>query len=264
MIIDTHVHFYDPRMGSFAWPPKDSPYYRRFLPDDLFAEAGTALSACVAVGCSNEFELNRRLLDALRDDARVGAYIAQLDPADPQCAAYAARYAMEPKYRGFRVASRTALPYADRVSSLIAPGGIVELQGNWRDTAAWADFIASHPGTTFIVEHFGGFLFDGTPVPAEYRDFCRRFAAFPNTAVKLSGFFTLCRIFPKPTEAGVYREAFGAMYDAFGPDRCMFGSDWPVAGMPYADCVSVFRSLTGATCDKTMSEAAGRLYRIDL
>ena len=140
----------------------------------------------------------------------------------------------------------------------------MELKNRLVHSAAWEGIVASHPGTTFIVEHFGGFLFDGTPVPSEYRDFCRRFAAFPNMAVKLSGFFTLCRIFPKPTEADVYREAFEAMYDAFGPDRCMFGSDWPVAGMPYADCVSVFRSLTGDTCEKTMSETAARLYRIDL
>ena len=264
MIIDTHVHFYDPSMGVFSWPPKDSAYFRSFMPALLSGEAGADLSSCVAVGCSSEMELNLRLLEATRAEKLVGAYIAQIELSDPQCVSYVRRYAMEPKYRGFRVAARPSLPYADRVFSLAAPGSIVELQGNWRDTVKWADLVRSHPDVTFIVEHFGGYLFDGTSVPPEYRDFCRTFAALPNTAVKLSGFFTLCRVFPKPVEPALYREAFEAMYEAFGPDRCMYGSDWPVAGMPYADCVSVFRALTGDTADKTMFETAKRYYRIEL
>ncbi len=264
MIIDTHVHFYDPSLGVFSWPPVDSEYYRSFMPDALFGEAGTEGVSCVAVGCSDEFELNLKLLDALKDDGRVAAYIAQIDPSDPQCTAYVGRYAEKPKYRGFRVNARNALPHGDRVSSMLTPGAVVELLGNWRYVIPWAEFIAAHPDTTFIVEHFGGYLFEGEPVPEEYRDFCRQFAAFPNTAVKLSGFYTLCCVSPKPADAGLFRDAFSAMLDAFGPDRCMFGSDWPVAGVPYSQCVSTFRELAGEASEATMFETARRFYRIDL
>ena len=264
MIIDTHVHFYDPAMGDYAWPPKGSAYYRSFMPSLLAGEAGADLASCVAVGCSGETELNLRLLEATRGEKRVGAYIAQIDPADPRWASCVRRCAEEPKYRGFRVSARAFLPCADRIPLLAAPGSIVELLGNWRDTARWTETVRVHPEITFIVEHFGGYLFDGTPVPQEYRDFCRDFAALPNTAVKLSGFFTLCRVSPKPTAPALYRECFDTMYEAFGPARCMYGSDWPVAGMPYADCVSVFRALTGGTAAQTMFETAKRIYRIDL
>ena len=262
MILDTHVHFYDPVLGDFAWPPRDSPFYRPFTPAMLAEEAGGELVSCVAVGCSNEFELNCRLLSFVRDAGNVGAYIAQVDLSDPQCASYVSRYAMEPKYRGFRTVSESALPYADRLPSLTPQGCLVELQGNFKYTVRWADYLAAHPEITFIVEHFGGYLFDGKPVPREYRDFCRILAALPNTAIKLSGAFTLCRVFPKPLDPELFRGAFEAAYDAFGPDRCMFGSDWPVCGVSYEHTAEITRALSGSGADKVLYETAKRIYRI--
>ncbi len=262
MILDTHVHFYDPVLGDFSWPPRDSTFYRPFTPKMLAAEAGSALASCVAVGCANEYELNCRLLGFVRDEPLVGAYIAQVDLSDPQCASYVSRYAMEPKYRGFRTGSESGLPYADRIPSMQKPGFLVELLGNWKHTVKWSDYIAAHPEIPFVVEHFGGYLFDGKPVPQEYRDFCRIIASLPNTAIKLSGCFTLCRVFPKPLDPGLFREAFAAAYDAFGPDRCMFGSDWPVCGVPYAHTADVTRILAGDGADKVLYETAKRIYRI--
>ena len=260
MIIDTHVHIYDPSLGDFAWPPKDSEYYYSFTVDMLEKEAGPSLTSCVVIGCSDEFELNSRLLEYTKNDAVVGAYIAQVDLSDPDCISYVKHYASYSKYRGFRISSQSALPYADRLPSLIVPGTIVELLGNWKYTAQWADFIAAHPETTFIVQHFGGYLFDGQPVPKAYFEFCRSMAALPNTFVKLSGFFTLCRVSPKVMDPAFYEEAYLAMYNAFGPSRCMYGSDWPVACAPYENCVSLTRALTAASADQVLFETAKRIY----
>ena len=60
--------------------------------------------------------------------------------------------------------------------------------GNWKYTVQWKDVIAAHPETTFVIQHFGGYLFDGQPVPQEYLDFCRDMAALPNTFVKRPAF----------------------------------------------------------------------------
>lgn len=261
MIIDTHVHIYDPSLGDYAWPPKDSEYYGSFTVSKLTEEAGEALTSCVVIGCSEEFELNSRLLDYIKDDDVVGAYIAQIDLSDPDCADHVRSYAAHPKYRGFRFSSQAALPYAARLNELVAPDTIIELLGNWKYTAQWADFIAAHPETTFVVEHFGGYLFDGQPVPEEYFDFCRRMAALPNTFVKLSGFFTLCRVSPKVMDPSFYQEAYMAMLNAFGPSRCMYGSDWPVACAPYGNCVSLTRALTKDAAGAVLFDTAKRVYR---
>jgi len=263
MIIDTHVHIYDLSLGDYAWPPKDSEYYYTFTVKMLTDEAGPALSGCVVIGCSDEYELNSRLLDYIKDEPAACAYIAQINLSDPACASYAKKYAEYPKYRGFRVSSQSALPYADRLDDLLTPGAIVELLGNWKYTVQWKDVIASHPETTFVIQHFGGYLFDGLPVPQEYFDFCRDMAALPNTFVKLSGFFTLCRATPKVMDPAFYSEAYLAMYNAFGPERCMYGSDWPVACAPYENCVSLTRELTGDGADHVLFETAKRVYRIE-
>lgn len=208
MLIDTHVHLYDPAFGDYAWPPADSEFHRLLTTGMLQTDADGAVDSCVVVGCSNEYTLNAKLLETTAKDPLVGAYIAQLDPGDPECVSYTHRYSMDAKYRGFRVASQTALAHAYRVLAAHQPDTVIELLGSWRYTARWKDIVSENPGVSFVIEHFGGYPFDGAPVPEDYRAFCHDFASLPNVSIKLSGLYTLCRIFPKPTEPGPFREPF--------------------------------------------------------
>lgn len=263
MIIDTHVHFYHPSLGDFEWPSRGSEFYRPFTPDMLRAEAGEKLSGCVLVGCSNEPALNLTLLGYTADHPLVCAYIAQFDPADPLCASHAERCRVFPKYRGFRVASSSALPYADRIDAMLTGDDVLELLGPWQDTARWAQFIKDRPETRFVVQHFGGYPFDGAPVPEEYAAFCREFSALPNVWMKLSGFFTLCQTSPKTQDPAFYRPVWETALSLFGPKRCMYGSDWPVSRMPYEACASLAEALCGADAQEVLFRTARRLYRID-
>ncbi len=240
-MIDTHIHLYDPAWGDYAWPPVGSEWHR-VISAAQFREAASGAQA-VVVGCSSEPALNRCILDATRDDPTVAAYIRQLD-GDGHLADTAQELSVYPKYRGFRVIASTITD----PGVLDGSPGIVELQGNYRYTWKLLPYVAAHPERRFIVEHVGGYLFDGGMLAEDYAAFCRDFAALPNTAMKVSGLYTLCRLSPKPQPsdaAELFRDVVMTVLRTFGEDRCMFGSDWPVLGVPYAWAVEATRTLCG-------------------
>lgn len=74
----------------------------------------------------------------------------------------------------------------------------------------------------------------------------RPFATLTNTAMKVSGYLTSTGDTPLPTIPGALQPYLDAALDIFGPDRLLFGSDWPVCTQrgTYADAVSALRTLT--------------------
>jgi L-fuconolactonase len=112
--------------------------------------------------------------------------------------------------------------------------------------------VAKCPDTTFVLDHVGK-----PPIASgvldSWRSNLRALAACSNVTCKLSGLATLA----SPgwqTEEILPQLAFAI--DVFGPDRCMFGSDWPVLKLnsSYADWVTV---VTEATSGLTVAERAG-------
>ncbi|MCZ4124819.1 amidohydrolase family protein [Streptomyces sp. H39-S7] len=119
------------------------------------------------------------------------------------------------------------------------------------------------PELTFVLDHLGKPpIASGGPGP--WADDVRRLAALPNTVCKLSGMIT-------EAAWGTWTTADLAPYadtvlDAFGPDRVMFGSDWPVCRLAgsYAQVVDTALALTGslspAEREAVFSGTATRVY----
>jgi L-fuconolactonase len=106
------------------------------------------------------------------------------------------------------------------------------------------------PGLTFVLDHMGNPQ-DDPPGDGPWATALRGLAALPNTVAKLSGI--LSEPLTRPDEAGpgqvepVVRQYYEVAAGAFGPDRLMFGSDWPVCTLSssYPDVATAARVLTG-------------------
>ena len=122
----------------------------------------------------------------------------------------------------------------------------------------------SVPELTFVLDHLGG-----PPVESgqgaragPWASAIRDLAALPNVTCKLSGMHT------SPARASDLRPYYETVLAAFGPDRLLFGSDWPVSTLaaPYAQVSDMYRELTAqlsaaeqlAIFDRT----ACRVYRL--
>jgi L-fuconolactonase len=122
----------------------------------------------------------------------------------------------------------------------------------------------SAPELAMVLDHLGGPPVgsgqDGEDGP--WGAAIRRLAALPNVTCKLSGGHT--------TSAGAsdLRPYYQAVLAAFGPDRLMFGSDWPVSTIaaPYGQVCALYQELTAqlspAEQDAIFDRTARRVYRL--
>jgi len=122
----------------------------------------------------------------------------------------------------------------------------------------------SVPELTMVLDHLGGppvgsgkDVEDGLWAAA-----IRRLAALPNVICKLSGAHTT------PADVSDLEPYYQAVLAAFGPDRLMFGSDWPVSTLAasYAQVCAMYQNLTAqlssAEQDAIFDRTARRVYRL--
>jgi L-fuconolactonase len=136
---------------------------------------------------------------------------------------------------------------------------------------AAADAAASCPGLMFVLDHMGNPIIRARPDELWLMDI-RRLAELPNTVCKLSGI--LGEPPPQHTERGDASSVahlvpyYETVLAAFGPDRLMFGSDWPPCTLTasYADVVDAAKALTAGLSAieqaAVFSGTARRVYRL--
>jgi L-fuconolactonase len=122
----------------------------------------------------------------------------------------------------------------------------------------------SVPELTMVLDHLGGPPAgsgqDGEDGP--WAAAIRRLAALPNVTCKLSGAHTT------PVDASDLRPYYQTVLAAFGPDRLMFGSDWPVSTLaaPYGQVCDLYQELTAllspAEQDAIFDRTARQAYRL--
>ncbi|MGH3258632.1 MAG: amidohydrolase family protein [Streptosporangiaceae bacterium] len=122
------------------------------------------------------------------------------------------------------------------------------------------------PGGEFLcgIRHLGGPPADsqeeGTDGP--WAAAIRSLAALPNVTCKLSGAHT------SPARASDLRPYYETVLAAFGPDRLMFGTDWPVSALvaTYGEVCDLYRELTGqlssAEQEMIFDGTARRVYQL--
>ena len=129
-----------------------------------------------------------------------------------------------------------------------------------------------HPDTRVVIDHVGLVQpFEPPPPPEPFADLANvlSLAEYDNVAIKISGACTLSNEpFPYPD----IRAPLGRVFDAFGFDRCMWGTDWTraVSLLTYEQGVEAFRvsgwlsdsersALMGGTLEKIYHWSPGNL-----
>ncbi|MET7946443.1 amidohydrolase family protein [Micromonospora sp. NPDC005324] len=129
------------------------------------------------------------------------------------------------------VQSESDPAYLDRpdvrrgIAAVGAAGLVFDLLVRQHQLPMAARLTRDLPEVNFVLDHLGKPAL-GSSEMAEWSRGLRSLAASPNTTAKLSGLVTEVPL-PHWT-SGDLRPAVEDALDAFGPDRLMFGSDWPV------------------------------------
>lgn len=124
------------------------------------------------------------------------------------------------------------------------------------------------PDTRLVMDHCGvpdiaGGAWDG------WRDGVRALAAEPNVVAKLSGVFAY--VAPGEASLATVRPWVEEVIAAFGPDRCLWGGDWPVCtvkGGTLPDWIAAFRGILAGYSEaeqRAMAHGtAEQVYRVNL
>lgn len=236
MILDTHTHFYDPsRPQGVPWPPASEAWlYRTVLPSHYRALAEPlGIGGTVVVEASPWVEDNQWLLDLARQDSFLCGIVGNLDPAQDSFRDRLERFSRDRLFRGIRCGAAAFAGGADglpakRLGLLADLGLTLEVHAGTPELPAVAGLARRFPGLSIVIDHLGLVPIDGGDPPADWLGGMRQAAEQPGVSVKVSAFQELCRAQPAPPDLAYYEPVFSAVWDAFGPDRLLYGSNWPV------------------------------------
>ncbi len=256
MIIDTHTHFYDPtRPQGVPWPPADNELlYRTVLPEQCKALAEPeGVTGTVVVEASAWLDDNQWILDLAADDPFIVGLVGHIDPNRPEFGAELAHYAEHPLFCGIRCGGNyfediAQGSFLEDMAALAQQDLQLDLLVRREHFAAVATLAQHLPTLRIVVDHIGHMPIDGGAITAEWLAAYQQLAAQPNIYMKVSAVMEQSTTQPAPTNLDFYRPALDAMWRAFGADRLIYGSNWPVverAGT-YADSINIVKAYFGA------------------
>jgi L-fuconolactonase len=99
------------------------------------------------------------------------------------------------------------------------------------------------PDLKIMINHLGGLNITHDPFDEEWKAAMERAAVYQNVYCKVSGIFQRAGVKPTPKEKSFYSPVLKVVFDAFGEDRIVYGSNWPVTdrGGSYAEQLSIIR-----------------------
>lgn len=296
-IIDAHHHYWDLALGRHPWLAPDvlvpfrygdySAIKKTFMPSDYRAIAGSH-RVVASVTMEGEWDEDdpvaesRWITDVAAEHGTPAAHVARAFLNRGDVEEVLAGHCAYPIVRGIRHKPAAALS-PDRVErgapgsmsdpawrrgyALLARYGLhFELQAPWWHVDELLDLIAAHPDTAVVINH--------TFLPADrspdgiagWRQALKRAASVPQVVIKISGIGLPGR----PWCLEDNRQIIQDTIDIFGPDRCLFASNFPVDGL-CGSFQAIYDGFKEATRDlphgdrlKLFHDNAIRTYRLSI
>jgi L-fuconolactonase len=251
MIIDTHIHIFDPaREEGVPWPDPDSPIYRTTLPEQARNEASPhGVTGAVVVEASLWTQDNQWILDLAADDPFLLGLVGRLEPEDENFTELLARFADNPLFRGIRFWGKyfkdlEAHGFIDKMADLAARGLVLDVIFPADDAENFFTLLERVPQLQVVIEHIAQARVDGQTPDPQWTANMQRAAAHPQVCMKASALMECSQIQPAPDDVSYYTPLLDTLWDGFGADRLLYGSNWPVcerAGS-YEQCISIVRA----------------------
>ena len=234
MTIDAHQHFWQYNPVRDSWITDDMAVIRRdFLPEDLEPVLRqNGIDGCVAVQASQSLEETWFLMQLAQAYDIVRGVVGWVDLTATDLRDQLADLAQHSALKGFRHVAQ-----AEPVDFLMRPAiveGIRQLAefGFTYDILIYPNqlkaalhLVREVPEVNFVIDHMAK-PYVRTGEITRWSNFMTQLAAQPNVSCKLSGLVT-----EADWQNWSKRDFFPYLnfaFESFGPDRLMFGSDWPV------------------------------------
>jgi L-fuconolactonase len=275
-ILDAHVHLWDTSRFELPWLAGVPELNHRYTARDLRAAIGEApVAAAVAVQAGETAEEAAWLFDAASEVQHGGLSSRVVLQHAPAASGWLGTVHSVVDGLGIlpagvrlpihrRAADWTDLEGLDTLLGGLEQRGLVlELLLRPDQIPVIHELAAAHPRLDIVLCHLGLSTAESRP---EWRTALKMLTSRSNVSAKVSGLFS-----PQGTAADAdsrARDAIAQAADALGPDRLMFGSDWPMSTRAgtYADVVErtalILPALTSEESAAIWRETAERIYGI--
>lgn len=274
--VDAHQHFWQYNPEEYPWIQAEWPIRKSFLPEDLKPLlAGQGFDACVAVQARQTLEETVWLLELARKHTFIAGVVGwvnlladnsktvadQLEKIDRQKLS-GVRHVVQDEPNDefmlrpdFLMGIESLREYGLRYDLLIFP----------KQLPAAIQLVRKFPEQPFVLDHIAKPQIRGGLIQ-QWQGQIRELGKAPNVYCKLSGMVTEAR--HGDWKAGDFRPYLDVVWEAFGADRLMIGSDWPVCLLSgdYPSTMQVvihyIEQFDRVTQDKVLGGNATQFYKL--
>jgi L-fuconolactonase len=256
MNIDSHQHFWSYSAAEYPWIGAGMERLARdYLPGDLGpVAAAVGIGGTVAVQARQTLEETRWLLDLAEHHPLIRGVVGWVELRSPKVAGELREFSSRPAFVGVRHVVQDEpdprfLLGEEFVAGLrqLAPLGLTyDLLLYPPQLPAAVELVASLPEQPFVLDHLAKPRIKTWTKPADRHSWRRdieALAGHENVCCKLSGLVTEAAWRQwRPNDFAAYLDI---ALSAFGPERLMFGSDWPVCllAADYAEVAGIVRDV---------------------
>ena len=246
LTVDAHCHFWRLDRGDYDWLAGNggplAPIRRDFGPGDYPGSGGMIVVQAAPTLAETDW-----LLDLARRDPRILGVVGWVDLTSASAADDIRQRAADPAFLGIRPMLQDipatdwllTAPRPEALAALVAQGLRCDALVTERHLPVLARFASANPDLPLVIDHAA------KPQPdwgACWAEGMQALAASGRVFCKLSGLLTEL---PVPAPLPALREVFEQVLDWFGPDRLIWGSDWPVLTLAagYQDWLALTETL---------------------
>lgn len=276
MRIDAHQHYWDPRRGDYGWMPKDDPILSRpYAPRDLEPLLDAhAIDATILVQAAPTVAETEYMLGLADGSERVAGVVGWVDFEEADQRPVLERLAGHPKFKGVR----------PMIQDIPDDGWMLRDDVQWgfralcdldlcfdalgfpRHLDAFVTILSRYPELRVVVDHC---------MKPQIRAHDRQtFEHWANGMERIARTGAYCKLSGLVTEARAnwtiedLRPYAAHVLEVFGPERVMWGSDWPVCRLAaeydrwIAAAEALTASLNGSDKARIFGGTAAEFYRV--
>lgn len=248
--IDAHQHYWNIERGNLGWLEEGTLLHQSYLPEDLKPSLSKhRVDATIVVQAEPKHEETDFLLSLAASDPSIAGVVGWLDLESPDYRSVYERFKRDPKFVGFRVmiqemadANEVLVPsYIEALTYFAEQQQPLDLLMRASQLEAVVQLLEKVPHLYAVIDHIGKpSIVTGDLEP--WREQLRTIASYPNVYCKLSGMVTEAD--HEQWEQAQFVPYIRHAIECFGPQRVMFGSDWPVCllAASYDQCMDVLES----------------------
>lgn len=276
MVIDSHQHFwiFDEERDSWITPEMEI-IRRNFLPEDLWPVLkANKVDGCVAVQASQTDSETEFLLHLAEANDFVRGVVGWVDLRTVNLYDQLERYSQFEKLKGFRHVAQgqpegflLQPEFIRGVGQLVAFDFTYDILIYQNQLKEAYNFAVRLPNVHFVLDHIAKPLIKAQELQPWAEDI-RRLAELPNVHCKVSGMVTEANW--QHWGKADFRPYLDVVFEAFGTERIMYGSDWPVCLVAgeYEGAKGILTDYLSMFSDDEVRDVMGnnarRFYNLDI